>query len=142
MYNGIGLTTPRGRYVFDRYLLKSASLNKLLLSAVQMVTSSAICPFCGPTTPKMTVLTLGILPRQSIANQTRRYLNTKENGRWRSSAWSFSLSWKIKSELPTLTMAYFLMARLASRKTRSSDRSPHCESVSYPCSLLQRPQNL
>ena len=98
MYNGIGLTTPRGRYVFYRYLLKSASLNKLLLSAVQMVTSSVICPFCGPTTPKMTVLTLGMLPRQSIANQTRRYLNTKENGRWRSSAWSFSLSWKIKSE--------------------------------------------
>jgi hypothetical protein len=90
MYNGIGLTTPRGRYVFYCSLLGKAFLDQFLLLAVLTVMSSAISLSCGPATLKMTVPPRGMLPHQSIGNQTRRFSNMKGKGRWRSNAWSFS----------------------------------------------------
>jgi hypothetical protein len=60
MYNGIGLTTPRGRYVFYCSLIKNAFLDQLLLLVVLTAMSSAISLSCGAATLKMTVPTLGI----------------------------------------------------------------------------------
>jgi len=81
MYNGIGLTTPRGRYVPRLYSRVTPSQHLAHLSVVPMATSFAISPSYGPVTPKTTVLMLGMLPHQNIGNPTRRYSNMKEKGR-------------------------------------------------------------
>jgi hypothetical protein len=84
------LRLPVEGMCFTALYFKKAFLDQLLLSAVLTVMSSAISLSCAPATLKMTVPPRGILPHQSIGNQTRRSSNMKGKGRWRSNAWSFS----------------------------------------------------
>jgi hypothetical protein len=77
MYNGIGLTTPRGRYVFypDFFM----NIVFMFYSAVPMAMWSATCPLFVHTNQPEIELTPGMQNHPNIVNQTKVFWNTRES---------------------------------------------------------------
>lgn len=76
MYNGIGLTTPRGRCVSGTFVLRVSDKPSLV---VQMAMCSAIFLHCGHIKHRLTVERLGTSLRQNTESLTKPFSSMRRN---------------------------------------------------------------